>query len=39
MPTTWVAPDYHLATPTLAAAARAVTIYKDAKFSDHAPSR
>jgi len=29
--------DYHLATPTLAAAARAVTIYKDTKFSDHAP--
>ena len=29
--------DYHLATPTLAAAARTVSIYKDAKFSDHAP--
>ncbi|WP_296510047.1 exodeoxyribonuclease III [Rhodoferax sp.] len=29
--------DYHLATPTSAAAARAVSIYKNEKFSDHAP--
>ena len=29
--------DYHLATPTLAACAREEAIYKDEKFSDHAP--
>ena len=29
--------DYHLATPALAANAKTVTIYKDEKFSDHAP--
>ena len=29
--------DYHLATPALAAGARAHAIYKDVKFSDHAP--
>ncbi len=29
--------DYHLATPALAALARKVSIYKDEKFSDHAP--
>ena len=29
--------DYHLATPALATAARVVEIYKDEKFSDHAP--
>ncbi|WP_342619696.1 exodeoxyribonuclease III [Rhodoferax sp. GW822-FHT02A01] len=29
--------DYHLATPTLAAGAREVAIYKDQRFSDHAP--
>jgi exodeoxyribonuclease III len=29
--------DYHLATPAMAAAARSVSIYKDQKFSDHAP--
>ncbi len=29
--------DYHLATPTLAALARTEHIYKDVKFSDHAP--
>ena len=29
--------DYHLATPALAAGARKVDIYKDEKFSDHAP--
>jgi endonuclease/exonuclease/phosphatase family metal-dependent hydrolase len=29
--------DYHLATPALAAQARAATIYKAEKFSDHAP--
>jgi exodeoxyribonuclease III len=29
--------DYHLATPAMAAAARDVSIYKDQKFSDHAP--
>jgi len=29
--------DYHLATPALAAAAKAVSIYKGEKFSDHAP--
>jgi len=29
--------DYHLATPALAEQARAVDIYKDQKFSDHAP--
>ena len=29
--------DYHLATPTLAAGARQVDIYKGEKFSDHAP--
>jgi exodeoxyribonuclease-3 len=29
--------DYHLATPALAASARLESIYKDEKFSDHAP--
>jgi exodeoxyribonuclease-3 len=29
--------DYHLATPALAAGARSHAIYKDVKFSDHAP--
>jgi exodeoxyribonuclease-3 len=29
--------DYHLATPSLAATARAASIYKDVRFSDHAP--
>ena len=29
--------DYHLATPGLAATAQAAAIYKDRKFSDHAP--
>ncbi len=29
--------DYHLATPALAALARREAIYKDEKFSDHAP--
>ena len=29
--------DYHLATPAIAALARNVAIYKDEKFSDHAP--
>lgn len=29
--------DYHLATPALAALARSSSIYKDEKFSDHAP--
>ncbi len=29
--------DYHLATPALAAGAKSVNIYKDEKFSDHAP--
>ncbi|MDD5031210.1 MAG: exodeoxyribonuclease III [Rhodoferax sp.] len=29
--------DYHLATPTLAAQARSVSVYKAQKFSDHAP--
>jgi len=29
--------DYHLATPALAAKARVASIYKDRKFSDHAP--
>ena len=29
--------DYHLATPALAAQARAATVYKAEKFSDHAP--
>ena len=29
--------DYHLATPALAAAARSAAIYKDQRFSDHAP--
>lgn len=29
--------DYHLATETLAKGARTVQIYKDVKFSDHAP--
>lgn len=28
---------YHLATPALAALARTEAIYKDVKFSDHAP--
>ncbi|MCZ2292936.1 MAG: exodeoxyribonuclease III [Burkholderiales bacterium] len=29
--------DYHLATPALAAKARSASIYKDQRFSDHAP--
>jgi exodeoxyribonuclease-3 len=29
--------DYHLATPALAAGARQTAVYKDQKFSDHAP--
>jgi exodeoxyribonuclease-3 len=29
--------DYHLATPAIAGQARSVVIYKDQKFSDHAP--
>jgi exodeoxyribonuclease-3 len=29
--------DYHLATPAIAALARSEHIYKDEKFSDHAP--
>ncbi len=29
--------DYHLATPALAAGAKSTAIYKDQKFSDHAP--
>ena len=29
--------DYHLATPTIAETARMASIYKDVKFSDHAP--
>lgn len=29
--------DYHLATPGLAGGAKSVAIYKDEKFSDHAP--
>lgn len=29
--------DYHLATPALAAKARSAAIFKDRKFSDHAP--
>lgn len=29
--------DYHLATPAMAASARSCHIYKDQKFSDHAP--
>jgi len=29
--------DYHLATPALAAAARSAEIYKEQRFSDHAP--
>jgi exodeoxyribonuclease III len=29
--------DYHIATPGVAAAAKRVAIYKDEKFSDHAP--
>jgi exodeoxyribonuclease-3 len=29
--------DYHLATPSLASTATTVEIYKDVKFSDHAP--
>jgi exodeoxyribonuclease-3 len=29
--------DYHLATPALASTARAAAIYKDQRFSDHAP--
>jgi exodeoxyribonuclease-3 len=29
--------DYHLATPAMAASARSCQIYKDQKFSDHAP--
>ena len=29
--------DYHLASPAIAAAARSAAIFKDVKFSDHAP--
>jgi exodeoxyribonuclease-3 len=29
--------DYHVATPGIAATATAVSIYKDERFSDHAP--
>jgi len=29
--------DYHLATPALAALARKAEIYKQERFSDHAP--
>lgn len=29
--------DYHIATPTIAAKAKAAYIYKDERFSDHAP--
>ena len=29
--------DYHLATPAIASQARSEAIYKDEKFSDHAP--
>ena len=29
--------DYHLATPAFAALARSEVIYKDERFSDHAP--
>jgi exodeoxyribonuclease-3 len=29
--------DYHIATPKLAATAKATSIYKDRRFSDHAP--
>ena len=29
--------DYHLATPTLAASARSASVYKEQRFSDHAP--
>lgn len=29
--------DYHLATPALASCARSESIYKDERFSDHAP--
>jgi exodeoxyribonuclease-3 len=29
--------DYHLATPRLAASARAASVYKEVRFSDHAP--
>lgn len=31
------ASDYHLATPAIAALARTESIYKQQKFSDHAP--
>ena len=38
-PAMWVfrATIYYLATPDLASGARMVEIYKDQKFSDHAP--
>ena len=29
--------DYHLATPALASGARTHAVYKDQRFSDHAP--
>ena len=29
--------DYHLSTPALAAAARRAAVYKERRFSDHAP--
>lgn len=31
------ASDYQLATPALAASARQASVYKDQRFSDHAP--
>ncbi|SMF52366.1 exodeoxyribonuclease-3 [Pseudogulbenkiania subflava DSM 22618] len=29
--------DYHIVTPSMMACARAASVYKDVKFSDHAP--
>ncbi|MEG0885974.1 MAG: exodeoxyribonuclease III, partial [Janthinobacterium sp.] len=29
--------DYHVATPGIAAQAHTVSVYKDERFSDHAP--
>ena len=29
--------DYHVATPGIAKCAKTVSVYKDVKFSDHAP--
>ena len=31
--------DYHLATPAMAALARSEHIYKEQRFSDHAPMK